>query len=202
LAAKLQLTTAEKWAIGRELCYLKRRLPNSLKLHNLPAIAARQERLTQIFKLVARLADFGAQKNNLDKIAIRDLRLAAGIFSRPTANVHCEKDDASFVERWLSQAKAVEAILTIQLIQHAGWRFLPITKRWSQGSSPQCSRKSSVASYRSRVRASASSSSVAVSGRSVSRSLGRRRSSRGCVPHAAQRRPQCENTERMTLLSH
>ena len=115
MAAKLQLTTAEKWAIGRELCYLKRRLPNSLKLHNLPAIAARRERLTQIFKLAARLADFGAQNNNLDKIAIRDLRLAAGIFSRPTANVHCEKDDASFVERWLSQANAVEAILDATL---------------------------------------------------------------------------------------
>jgi len=115
LAAKLQLTTAKKRAIGRELCYLKRHLPKSRKLQDLPALAARQKRLTQIFKLVARLADFGNQKNNLDQIALRDLQLAAGIFSRPTANVHCEKDDASFVERWLSQAKAVEAILDATL---------------------------------------------------------------------------------------
>ena len=115
MAAKLQLTTAQKWAIGRELCYLKKRLPHSRKLYDLPALEARRKRLTQIFKLVARLADFGSQKTNVDKIAIRDLRLAAGVFSKPSANVHCEMDDATFLGRWFSQAKAVEAILDATL---------------------------------------------------------------------------------------
>jgi hypothetical protein len=94
---------------------MKKRLPYSRKLHDLPALEARQKRLTQIFKLVARVADFGSQKTNVDKIAIRDLQLAAGIFSEPTANVHSERDDTSFVQRWFRQAKAIQTIVEAAL---------------------------------------------------------------------------------------
>jgi hypothetical protein len=165
-AKKLQLTTAETWAIGRELCYLKRHLPKSRELQGLPALAARQKRVTQIFKLVARLADFDSQRNNVDKIAFRDLRLAAGIFSRPTANVHYEKDDASFGERWLSQAKAVESIVDATLNNPVdpprGMEILPFDRTLVARILPSVFKKVLVASYRSRVGASASSSSVAV----------------------------------------